>query len=166
MALANYFTAQQPMAQQGYQPTAAPPVNYASGLESVSGTLQSLLSPNSSYIANARQRGIEQAATRGGVNSSIAAGASERAAIEAAAPLVQQATALQQNQQNFQMQDWLANQNFGRNLFTQKFSTTLDMLNNLNQMALMDPELYTPDVTSGMANFFQKNMNDIIKNYF
>ncbi|MEM4546779.1 MAG: hypothetical protein QW328_08485, partial [Nitrososphaerota archaeon] len=45
---------------------------------------------NNPYIQNARQRGVEYAARRGGVNTSIAAGASERAAIEAALPIASQ----------------------------------------------------------------------------
>lgn len=159
MALNNYFTTTQ-MPQQQAAPT------FASGAETVRGNLESMLAPGSTYIDNARRRGIEQAATRGGVNSSIAAGASERAAIEAATPLAQTAAQIDINRQDAQTQDWLAQQNFGRNLFTQKFGSSLDMLNSINQMALMDPELYTPEVTSGMSNFFQKNMNDILSNYF
>lgn len=49
-----------------------------------------LLSRADPYIANARQRGEEFSAGRGLLNSSAAAGASERAAIEAAAPLAMQ----------------------------------------------------------------------------
>lgn len=160
MALNDFFTQTQ-MPQQ----TTAPPVTQ-SGISVVRGNLESMLAPGSSYIDNARRRGAEQAATRGGINSSIAAGASERAAIEAATPLVQNAIQLDQSKQDAQTQDWLAQQNFGRNLFTQKFGSSLDMLNSINQMSLMDPELYTPEVSSGMSNFFQKNMNDILGTYF
>lgn len=160
MAISDYFTQ-----TQMTQPATPAPATQ-SGISSIRGNLESMLAPGSSYIQNARQRGMEQAATRGGINSSIAAGASERAAIDAALPLVQQASAIDQNKQDAQIQDWLAQQNFGRNLFTQKFGSSLDMLNSINQMALMDPELYTPEVTSGMSNFFQKNMDDILKNYF
>lgn len=164
MALINYFTGSQTQPMQQMPQSAPPPMAY--GVDTVKGNLESLLAPGSSYIDNARQRGIEYAATRGGVNSSIAAGAAERSAIEAAAPLAQQAIAIDQQNKDYAMQDWLSQQNFGRNLFTQKFGSSLDMLNGINQMALMDPELYTPEVTSGMSNFFQKNMNDILKNYF
>lgn len=52
--------------------------------------LDTLLSRANPYIANARQRGAEQAAGRGMLNSSAAAGASERAAIESAAPFALQ----------------------------------------------------------------------------
>lgn len=167
MALINYFTSNPVMPQQpvGGQPAPQFPTASA-GIDTVKGNLESLLSSDSSYIENARRRGAEMAATRGGINSSIAAGAAERSAIEAAAPLAQQAAALDQQTQDYQMQDWLSQQNFGRNLFNQQFGSSLDMLNSINQMALMDPELYTPEVTSGMSNFFQKNMNNILKNYF
>lgn len=164
MALINYFTGNQPQPTQQMPRPAQPPAAF--GVDAVKGNLESLLAPGSSYINNARQRGIEYAATRGGVNSSIAAGAAERSAIEAAAPLAQQAIAIDQQNKDYAMQDWMAQQNFGRNLFTQQFGSSLDMLNSINQMALMDPELYTPEVTSGMSNFFQKNMNNILKNYF
>ena len=167
MALINYFTSNSPMPQQGgVAPQVQPPQMARPGIDTVKGNLESLLSSGSSYIENARRRGAEMAAERGGINSSIAAGAAERSAIEAAAPLAQQAAALDQQAQDYQMQDWMAQQNFGRNLFTQQFGSSLDMLNSINQMALMDPELYTPEVTSGMSNFFQKNMNNILKNYF
>lgn len=167
MALINYFTNNPAMPQQPGTGQPAPqfPVTNP-GIDTVKSNLESLLSSDSSYIENARRRGAEMAATRGGINSSIAAGAAERSAIEAAAPLAQQAAALDQQTQDYQMQDWMAQQNFGRNLFTQQFGSSLDMLNSINQMALMDPELYTPEVTSGMSNFFQKNMNNILKNYF
>lgn len=167
MALINYFTNNQPLPQQPAAGQSAPPApTFSSGADVMAGNLESLLSSGSPYIENARRRGAEVAAARGGVNSSIAAGAAERSAIEAATPLVQQAAGIDQQNKDYAMQDWMAQQNFGRNLFTQKFGSSLDMLNSINQMALMDPELYTPEVTSGMSNFFQKNMNDILKNYF
>lgn len=55
--------------------------------ELASNQLTGLLASNSSYIRNARLRGTEFAASRQLGNSSIAAGASERAAIEAGAPI-------------------------------------------------------------------------------
>lgn len=137
-----------------------------SGTSQVTGALEQMLSPNSAYIQNARQRGLEQAATRGGINSSIAAGAAERAAIEAAAPLVQQATQLDQTGINAQYENWLAQQNFGRSLFGERFSSSLGMLERIQQYGLEDPELYTPEVLSGFNNFFQQNMQDILRRYF
>ena len=137
-----------------------------SGASQVTGSLEQMLAPNSAYIQNARQRGLEQAATRGGINSSIAAGAAERAAIEAAAPLVQQATQLDQTGVNAQYEDWLAQQNFGHSLFAERFSSSLGMLERIQQYGLEDPELYTPEVLSGFNNFFQQNMQDILRRYF
>lgn len=142
----------------------------ASGTSQVLSSLESIVGSNSPYIQNARRRGLETAATRGGINSSIAAGSSERAALDAAQPLVSQAVNI--DQQNLQQQrgaeydNWLSQQNFGRALYGQKFSSSLDMLNYLQQAAVNDPELYTPEVTSGFSNFFQKNMQDIMQRYF
>ena len=136
----------------------------------VQGNLEAMLNPNSSYIQNARQRGMEVAATRGGINSSIAAGASERAAIEAAAPLAQQATNIEQERENVLANEWATKQNFDRAMLGQyaqtSFSSSVDMLRMLQQYALEDPELYTPEVTSGMANFFGQNLNDYMSRYF
>lgn len=170
MALINYFTDQpQPTTQvlgSGMQQTTSAPPVATNTIDMVQGNLQALLGPGSDYIENARRRGIEQAATRGGVNSSIAAGAAERAALEAAAPLAQQAISIQADQNNLQMQDWLAQQNFGRALFGQKFSNSMGMLNMIQQYALEDPELYSPEVASGFTNFFQQNMDDMLSRYF
>jgi hypothetical protein len=128
------------------------------------------LDPNSSYIQNARRRGLETAATRGGINSSIAAGASERAAIEAAMPLAQQSLNIQQAREAVQSEEWLTQQNFNRAMMGQyqqaAFQNTLGMLQSIQQYALEDPELYTPDVVSGYSDFFSQNMNNIVSRYF
>lgn len=142
----------------------------ASGTSQVLGSLEQVLGSNSPYIENARRRGLETAATRGGINSSIAAGSAERAAIEAAQPLVQQGVSIdqanRQQQAEAEYSNWLSQQNFGRALYGQKFTSSIDMLNMLQQAALSDPELYTPEVVSGSANFFQRNFDDIMKRYF
>lgn len=163
MALINYFTTGQATPTQVASTQPQPTLQPAADV--VMGGLSSVLSSGSDYIQNARQRGLELAATRGGINSSIAAGASERAAIEAAQPLAAQITGIQQNRENVQLQDWMENQNFGRTLYSQKFNSSLDMINSLNQMGIIDPELYTPEVLSGLGNFFTKNMNDLLKGY-
>lgn len=147
---------------------------YGQGLQDpnaiVSGSLETMLNPNSQYIQNARQRGIEQAAVRGGVNSSIAAGASERAAVEAAAPLAQQAVNIQQTREGVNADNWAASQNFNRAFLGQlgqtSFNSSVGMLEMMQKYAMDDPELYTPEVTSGFSNFFQRNMNDILGRYF
>lgn len=158
MALADYIT--NAMAPQ------ALPTQPLNGAQQVLGTLEQIVGSGSSYIQNARRRGMETAATRGGINSSIAAGASERAALESAMPLVQQANQIDQTGINAQYDNWLAQQNFGRALYGQQFSSSLDMLNYLQQAAVNDPELYTPEITSGLSNFFQKNTQDILNRYF
>lgn len=58
--------------------------------DSVSGKLNGLLASDSPYIKQARQAGTRDAAKRGLLNSSIAAGSAETAAIAAAAPIASQ----------------------------------------------------------------------------
>lgn len=58
--------------------------------ETVSGQLTNLLNQDNPYITSARNRGMETANSRGLINSSIAAGTAERAAIDAALPVAQQ----------------------------------------------------------------------------
>lgn len=151
------------MTQQGHS---APLPRTTSGTSQAMASLDQVTGANSPYLANARRRGLEVAATRGGINSSIAAGSSERAALEAAMPLVQQGLAIDQQAQQVQYDNWLSQQNFGRALFGQQFTNSLGMLNQIQQYALEDPELYTPEVISGYSNFFQQNMNDILQRYF
>ena len=171
MALSDYITGGlfnatvNPVQQNMYDPNRLTPASTM-----VQGNLESMLNPNSAYIKNARQRGMETAATRGGINSSIAAGASERAAIEAAAPLAQQATNIDQNREQILADEWMTNNNFNRAMLGQysqsTFNTSLDMLKMMQQYAMEDPELYTPEVMSGMSNFFNRSMNDQLGKYF
>lgn len=176
MALSDFVLQQQygvaPTATTGMPATTAPSyqANLPSGVGMVQSSLEAMLNPNSSYIQNARQRGAEYAASRGGINSSIAAGASERAAIEAAAPLAQQAVAIESTREQVAAEDWLSGQNFNRSLQGQltmmPLTNSFNMLNAVQQYALEDPALYTPEVISGYSNFFQKNMDDIMNTYF
>lgn len=142
------------------------PVNPVNGTQQAMNSLDQVLSSGSPYIENARRRGLETAAARGGINSSIAAGASERAALEAAMPLVSQGLQIDQAAQDTRYQDWLSTQNFGRALVGQAFNNSSSMLGTIQEYALADPELYTPDVVSGYTNFFQKNMDEILARYF
>ena len=165
MAIETQFT------QGALNPFAAPATKtYGQNLQNpndiVKGTLESFLDPNSSYIQNARQRGMEVAATRGGVNSSIAAGASERAAIDAAAPLATQSLEIQVARENLNAQNWMNQQDFSRTLTGQQFGNTSSMLSFLTQAGIDDPELFTPEVISGYSNFFEHNMRDILGKYF
>lgn len=171
MALSDYISGGMfnatvnPVQKQMYDPTKLTPA-----ATQVQGNLEAMLNPNSSYIQNARQRGMETAATRGGINSSIAAGASERAAIEAAAPLAQQATNIDQTREQVLADEWATNNNFNRAMLGQyaqtTFGTSMDMMKMIQQYAMEDPELYTPEVTSGLNNFFNRSMNDQLKKYF
>ena len=58
--------------------------------DTVRGQITSLLDEDSAYLERARFRGEEYAASRGLLNTSIAAGAGETSAIEAALPIAQQ----------------------------------------------------------------------------
>lgn len=173
MAIQDFFTSGlygQTVGGAGANPAPYNPAMLQSGTNVVGGALESMLNPNSAYIQNARRRGVEQAAQRGGINSSIAAGASERAAIEAAAPLAQQAVNIDQNREGVLSDEWSSQNNFNRAMLGQysqtAFSNSMGMLNMLQQSALQDPELYTPEVMSGFTNFFQQNMNDMMKRFF
>ena len=162
-----------PVTAQGFQfqqQPANPFANARDPNEMVQSSLEAMLNPNSSYIQNARQRGVEFAAQRGGINSSIAAGASERAALEAASPLAMKSLDIQENRDNAMTANWLAGMNFNREFQGQlamaPLNSSLNMLESLNQFALQDPELYTPTVMSGFTNFFNKNMGDMMSRYF
>lgn len=166
MALTNQLPFQIPQAQttSGYNPGTLP---NAAGL--VQSNLESFLNPNSTLMSQARRSGMEYANTRGGINSTIAAGASQRASLETAVQQANQATAIEREREAVNAADWASSQNFNRAMLGQfsstAFTNSLNMLNTIQQFALEDPELYTPEVTSGYSNFFQRNMNDILKRY-
>jgi hypothetical protein len=148
----------------------SPYADAPSANQTVQNSLDFFLNPNSDYIQNARQRGVEYAASRGGLNSSIAAGASERSALEAVMPLVQQSQEVQKTRDALAGQDWLDTQAFNREFQGQlamlPVVNSYNMLQNVQQFALQDPELYSPDVISGYSNFFNNNMKDIMNQYF
>lgn len=183
MALSTYMTTGGnqpaiPMPKPTYRPTTqanpfAPPSatstygqNFQDPNAIVQDSIEAMLNPNSSYIQNARQRGVEYAAQRGGVNSSIAAGAAERSAMEAAAPLAQQALSIQGQREQVQAQNWLDEQGFARDFQGQlamlPVTSAINSLNALQQYALQDPELFTPEVMSGFSQFFSQNMNNTL----
>lgn len=56
----------------------------------VAGRMKGLLSSGSDYMSSAKQRAVEMMAKRGGINTTMAATAGEKAAIEAALPIAQQ----------------------------------------------------------------------------
>lgn len=142
-------------------------------------------SPNNPYIAAARQRGIEAAGGRGLLNSTLAGSQAERAGIEAAQPLVSEAVGLlnareqraaqrdltrDNIQQQAVLSDWLDSNKFNRefnaNLSLLPIKNTFDMFNTIMQNAAANPKIWTPDVVSGTSNFFQRNMFDVLNQYF
>ena len=202
----------------------------------VQGTVDGILNPNNAYIQRARQRALDQAGQRGLLNSSIAQGAAEGAAIDAAMPLIQESLGIQNRRetQNFNaamaeraqamglisereaqafqqqesqlnrtqevnnallsselnqrqmaydynfrnqlqsnqtaQQDWLNNQQFTRDfnasIATMPIRGAYDLAQMIQQYALEDPETYTPQIISGMTNFFQQNMLSVLQQYF
>lgn len=113
----------------------------------VSGQINTLLAQDSPYLKEARARSQRQANSRGLINSSIAAGAGESAAINAALPIAQQDaqanfSADQFNAQgqnefatdyaNFQQQAYLQGRDaaFGNAAAENQFGRTLDLQND------------------------------------
>jgi len=231
--------------------------------------LNSLLDENGSYLQNAARRGLEVAGSRGLLNSSIAAGTSTRAALEAAMPILGEIMSLHNNREgmafqqsenqlnrqlqerlqalgfsfedaqnaanralqmtmnrenmafqgeqnaldriqgvnnrllegslaermaqlNSQIQSNAARQDFEfrralqndavlqqdwlrSNEFADQFNasismipvnSSMDMLQQLTQYALSDPETFTPEVMSGFTTFFNNNMINLLSQYF
>ena len=167
------------------------PNNSFSPYSVVTDNINNLLGSDSRYIQNARQRGLEQANSRGMLNSSIGAGAAERSAIEAAQPILSNIMGLtsqresQANQsleaqrdRQFQsefalldanIQDWIGNQNFNREFNGQlamlPIASAADMWSGLMQLAASDPTVFTPDVLAGYQDFFQSGFNEYISRY-
>lgn len=152
-------------------PSQPPPyTTEASPNSMVESSLDYFLNPNSQYMQQARQQGLDYAASRGGLNSSIAAGASQKAAIDAAQPLASSALAIQNQRDQLAGQNWLDTQGFNRQIqgamAMLPVSSAFNMLSTVQNYALQDPALYTPDVISGYSNFFQDNMQNIMNQYF
>jgi len=150
--------------------------------------LSQLLNDQSGYIQSARRSGIEQAAARGNINSSIAAGNSQRAAIDAAQPILNEITQLhnqreqlaftgEQNQADrnqqitmAQINDWAANNQFNREYNGQLSLlpiTSVTALNNqLMQAAIENPEIFPPEIVSGLGEFFGTNLLSMLQQWF
>lgn len=146
------------------------PAMSLTGAQTVQGNLDAFSSPSSQLIQQARQQGAQYAQQRGGINSSIAAGAAERSALEQAGALGAQATAIDQQREAVTLENWANTQNFNRAMTGQfkqgAFQNSLNMLEMLQRASVEDPELFTADIVSGMGNFFSMNANDILKRYF
>lgn len=154
------------MATPSYGANYNTPIDDVNYDQRMSNSLEYFMDPNSAYIQNARQRGMETAAVRGGINSSIAAGASERAALDAALPMAQASVGMQAGREQARLAEWAATNSFNRELFAQPFTSSMDMLKRFTDASLQDPELYSPSVISGYTNFFNQQMNDTLKRYF
>jgi hypothetical protein len=165
-----------PAGLQGYagggvvpQPNQAPPASFGAG-NVVADYMNNLTESNSPYMQNARRRGLEMAGSRGMLNSSMAAGASQRAALESAMPMVNEMVGLQKSREGYASQDWLNNNQFNREfsagLALMPIKSSFDMLNTLMSYGAENPSVYTPTVMSGLSNFFSQNMQDIMSNYF
>lgn len=155
----------------------------------VQDTLNQIIDPNGAYMRNAARRGIEQAAARGiSAGSSIAAGASQRAALESAMPLVNEALGLQRQREGYafqgeqaqldrnhdytraQIQDWMNSNQFRREFYgalsMMPINSAMNLQSMLQQYALENPEVYTPSMINGMSNFFAQNFSQVISRYF
>lgn len=150
--------------------------------------LSQLLSSDSPYMQNARRSGLETAAQRGLLNSSIAAGASQRSAIEAAQPILNEITNLhkqreqlgftgEQNQMDRDQQitmarinDWAANNQFQREYNGQlsliPITSVTGLNNSLMQAAIDNPEIFPPEIVSGMGEFFGTNLLSMLQQWF
>lgn len=157
----NPYRAMSPSAMSTPSPFAGR--NYNDMIQS---SLDYFMNPNSALMQNAKQQGMELAQERGGVNSSIAAGAAQRASIDAATGMATGAVQAQLGQENAQLQDWMDQQSFSRSLAAMPYQNSMDMLKYISQAGIQDPALYTPSVISGFSNFYNQNMNDILKQYF
>lgn len=130
--------------QQQQQPLASPVYTpQMSAGNVVQDYLNGFLNSGSSYVQNARQGAAETAAGRGMLNSSIAAGAGQRAAIESVQPFVQQAMGLhgqrEQNaftgEQNLLQRTWQGDQNqLDRNLSNEQLNTNLGFQGDQNAL--------------------------------
>lgn len=147
-------------------PQTASPVAGRDYNELVSNSLEYFMDPNSDLMQQAEQRGLNLAAQRGGINSSIAAGNAQREVLDAAGNLAQGAVQAQLGQEQVQLQGWLDTNNFNRELSAMPYQNSMNMLNFVSQASVNDPQLYTPDVVSGFSNFYNQQMNDILRQYF
>jgi hypothetical protein len=111
------------------------------------------------YAADARRRGMEQANARGMLNSSMSAGASERAALESVSPFVQQAMGLINQRENNAA-------SFYQQMSMIPMQSASDLTRLMAQYALDNPDVYTPNNLAGLSQFFNNNLQQIMSQYF
>ena len=152
--------------------------------ELTSVNLQQLLQSNSPYIQAAERAGQRTAASRGLLNSSMAAGASRRAAIEAGAPIAESDAQAYRGAANTtrefiyrdalanndtQRQDWLASsaytRDFNGRLAMMPIASSFDFFNSAMQAALQDPSVYPPEVINSLSQFNMQQLNQLLAGY-
>jgi len=174
----------QPLPPQTLMPQQNPQGGF-SPVNVVTDTLGQIIDPNGAYMRNAQRRGLEQAATGGNrAGGSIAGGAAQRAMMEAAQPLVNNALQLQGQREGFafqgeqnqlernrdytqaQLQNWMDSNKFNREFYGALSMMPIQSAYQLNSLiqtyALENPSVYTADVISGMTNFFNQNFSQIL----
>lgn len=152
--------------------------------ELVATQLNDLLDSDSRYIQNARRRAMEQANSRGLLNSTASAGAAERAAIEAGMGIAtadanayrssgdQNFAALSQLRQmrtSAELQDWSNSQQFNREfnagLSLMPIQNATQMWNAIMERGLDDPAVFTPEVMQNLSDFYNLNFDVMMKRY-
>lgn len=128
--------------------------NPAADKTTVQDQMKGLLDYNSSYIQNARNNAAMQANGRGLLNSSIAAGAGEQAAIQSALPIAQQDATSALNQR-------LATQQYD-NQAAQQNATAFNQQTLANQQAQNQAALAKYNADSGLYNAQQNAHTDYV----
>jgi hypothetical protein len=135
--------------------TPTPDQNWQQSADDMMKTQALVLNSDNPYIQNARQMGLEHASNRGLLNSSIAAGNSQRAAIEASQPIVNKIYDRANSVSDFYMTAKLL-----------PLQAALNFTDNFAMMAAQEPDVYTPSYINGMTNFFMSNMQNVMSNFF
>jgi len=174
--------------------TAAPATapNSFAPINTVQDMLTMFTDPNSAYMQQVANRASQQANSRGLLNSSIAVGNAQAAAIEAAQPFVQEAMGLQRQREGFAfeggqnaldrahqtqtqfdqagLQDWLAGnawtRDFNGALSLMPIQSTSQMLSAIMAAGLENPQVFTPSVMSGLSTFFGQNWMTTMRSLF
>jgi hypothetical protein len=158
-----------PKMQPSIMPVANPP-DIDNAYNMGTGVQNKLLAADSPYMQAAKQAGLEYAAKRGLLNSSIAGGASQKAAIEASNPIVNNVLSVYGQERGAQLSDWMSSEalkrDFSTTLAALPIKTSFDMLTGLAQAATNAPDVFTPEYINSMSNFFTANMQNVMANFF
>jgi hypothetical protein len=129
--------------------------NWQQSADNMMKTQDLVLNSDNPYIQNARQMGLEHASKRGLLNSSIAAGNSQRGAIEASQGIVNRIYDRTNSLNDFYNSAKLL-----------PLQSALSFSDNFAMMAAQEPDVYTPSYINGMTNFFMSNMQNVMSNFF